>query len=322
MDPRSLADEIIQGRILTREDDLASLAEADLTSLLEGADRIRAAFRGDHVDLCSIISGKSGRCGENCRFCAQSAHHHTDCEIYDLLDEDTIAARGLSDEQEGVHRFSIVNSGYGPGPEDFEKIVRIYERLRHDLSISLCASLGFLTDDQLRRLRLAGVTSIHSNLETSRRFFPMICTTHSFDDKIANIRRAQNQGLRVCSGGIIGLGETWQDRIDMALTLQELGILSIPLNSLMPITGTPLAENPRLTEEEILRTVAIFRYINPRADIRLAGGRALMEDRGRRAFASGASAAITGNMLTTSGSTIRQDRAMLNSLGRTTGPLA
>ena len=112
MDPRSLADEIIQGRILTREDDLASLAEADLTSLLEGADRIRAAFRGDHVDLCSIISGKSGRCGENCRFCAQSAHHHTDCEIYDLLDEDTIAARGLSDEQEGVHRFSIVNSGY------------------------------------------------------------------------------------------------------------------------------------------------------------------------------------------------------------------
>ena len=118
------------------------------------------------------------------------------------------------------------------------------------------------------------------------------------------------------------MGETWQDRIDMALTLQELGILSIPLNSLMPITGTPLAENPRLTEEEILRTVAIFRYINPRADIRLAGGRALMEDRGRKAFASGASAAITGNMLTTSGSTIRQDRAMLNSLGRTTGPLA
>jgi biotin synthase len=214
----------------------------------------------------------------------------------------------------------MVNSGRKPTEEDFEKIIAVYTRMRDELKIHLCCSLGFLTSEQFRRLKEAGVTSIHCNIETSMRNFPNVCTTHTFAEKIENIKRAQAEGLSVCSGGIIGMGESWQDRIDMAFTLRALGIQSIPVNSLMPIPGTPLEKLPRLTEEDIIRTICIFRYINPEADIRLAGGRSLMADNGRSAFCSGASSSITGNMLTTSGSTIRQDKKMLAELGRDTEP--
>lgn len=190
--------------------------------------------------------------------------------------------------------------------------------MNKECKIGLCASLGFLTSEQFHKLKTAGVTRIHNNIETSRRFFPYICTTHTFDDKINNIKRAKAEGLSVCSGGIIGLGETWEDRIDMALTLFDLDIHSIPINSLMPIPGTPLADNSRLSEEDILRTIGIFRFINPEAHIRLAGGRALMKNYGRETFLSGASASITGNMLTTSGSTIKSDQDMFAELGRDT----
>jgi len=316
IDLQKLADDIIAGRRLTREDDLSFFIDADLTGLCSGADRIRAALVGDFVNLCTIINGKSGKCGENCKFCAQSAHHHTSCDIYDLLDADTILAAAKSNESEGVRRFSIVDSGHGPSDADFEKIIDICERVHRECTIKLCVSLGFMTDEQFRRLAAAGVTRIHNNIETSRRYFPHICTTHTFDDKLANIRRAKAAGLEVCSGCIIGMGETPEDRIDIAVTLSELGVVSIPINSLMPIPGTPLEHQRRLTEDEILRCVATFRYINPEIDIRLAGGRALMSDNGIRTFTSGASASITGNMLTTSGSTIQSDMAMLKGLGR------
>lgn len=320
MDAQKLAEEIINGRRLKRNDDLRQFIFADLDDLKQGADRIRDAYCGDKVDLCTIISGRSGKCGENCKFCAQSAHNHTSCEVYDFMNEDEIVAQARANEAEGVDRFAIVDSGRGPSDADFEKIIHCFQRMHRELNIELCCSLGFLTSEQFHRLHMAGVTSIHNNIETSRRFFPFICTTHTFDDKIANIRRAQAEGLCVCSGGIIGMGENWDDRIDMAVTLSELGILSIPVNSLMPIPGTPLEKLPRLTENEILRTIAIFRYINPEANIRLAGGRALMKGNGRETFVSGASASITGNMLTTSGSTIASDLQMLRELGRDTTP--
>ena len=322
IDTEKLAEEIINGRRLGRADLplIQQLITADLDTLNAGADRIRREKIGDKVDLCTIISGKSGRCRENCKFCAQSAHYHTSCEEYDFLDEDTIVNEARSNESEGVDRFYIVYSGHGPTPQDFEKIIHAFERMHRELKIELCCSLGFLTEEQFRRLHEAGVTSVHCNIETSRRFFPQICTTHTFDEKIANIRRAQAEGLCVCSGGIIGMGENWDDRIDMALTLSELGIESIPINSLMPIPGTPLQDLPRLTEDDILRTISIFRYINPDANIRLAGGRALMKDNGVRTFSAGASASITGNMLTTSGSTIASDRHMLTGLGRDVTP--
>ena len=316
MDCNQLADEIIRGRRLTGEDDLSGFITADLDALRAGADRIRERFIGDKVDLCTIISGRSGKCSENCKFCAQSASYHTACDIYDLMDEEEILAAAKANQQEGVARFSIVNSGKSPLPRDFDKIVSIFRKMHETLEIELCCSLGFMTAEQFRRLHEAGVVRVHCNLETSRRYFPSICTTHTYEDKIENIRRAQKEGMCVCSGGIIGMGESWQDRIDLALELAGLGIFSIPINSLMPIPGTPLENLPTLTEDEILRTVAIFRYINPKSNIRLGAGRKLITGNGITAFTGGASATITGNMLTTSGSTIQSDRDMLKALGR------
>ncbi len=312
----TIALEIINGRRIGRNDELGFLKDSDITELKKGADKIRQHFCKDVVDLCTIISGKSGNCGENCRFCAQSAHNHTNCDVYSLLDFDRIYAEALSNEKEGVNRFAIVISGHHPSDEDFEKLIGIYEKLHEKLKISLCASLGFLTKEKFERLYVAGVRNYHNNIETSRGYFSSICTTHTFEDKVANIKRAQAAGFKVCSGGIIGMGETMDDRIDMALDLAELGITSIPINALIPIAGTPLEDLKPLSEEEILRTIAAFRYINPEADIRLAAGRKLVYENGRSAFEGGANAAITGNMLTTSGSTIKSDREMLNSLGR------
>ena len=311
-----LSNEIIKGERLKKEDDLSFLLEADLDELTSAADNIRKNLNGDTVDLCAIINGKSGKCGENCRYCAQSIHHNTNCEIYDFLDSDTIFEEAKNNSKEGVNRFAIVTSGKSLTGDDFEKALQIYKKMNEELSIKLCASLGFLNEDQLRKLYDAGVRNYHDNIETSRRFFPHICTSHTFDEKIETIKLAQSIVFNVCSGGIIGMGETWQDRIDMAFTLFELGITSIPINVLMAIPGTPLENQPTLGREEILRTIAIFKFINPDADIRLAGGRKLLPENGRDAFLSGISSTITGNMLTTSGSTIKSDRNMLKQLGR------
>lgn len=317
----TLAREIIAGRRLTREDDLSFFLTCDLEELCRGADAIREALVGDKVDLCSIVNGRSGRCSEDCRFCAQSAHHHTHCEEYGFLPEEQILAACRMNESEGVDRFSIVTSGRALTGEEFEKAIRAYETMHRTCRIDLCASMGFLSAGQLHRLHEAGVSSYHHNIETSRRNFPNICTTHTYEQKIETLKKVKAEGMCACSGGIIGMGETWEDRLDMAISLAELGIDSIPINALMPIAGTPLENLPRLTEDEILRTIAFFRYINPEANIRLAAGRALLTNDGERAFQAGASATITGDMLTTAAcATIRSDRKMLAQLGRDVTP--
>lgn len=321
MDIKALADEIIGGRRITRQDDLNMFLTCDLKELCEGADRIREYFIGDKVDLCSIINGRSGRCPEDCKYCAQSAHNHTSCEIYDFLPEEKIVEACKLNESEGVDRFSIVTSGRALSGEEFEKAVHAYETMHAECKIDLCASMGFLNAEQLHRLHEAGVTSYHHNIETSKRNFPNICTTHTYEQKIETLKLVKKEGMCACSGGIIGMGETWEDRLDMAVSLAELGIDSIPINALMPIEGTPLENQPQLTEDEILRTIAFFRYINPEANIRLAAGRALLTNDGEIAFQSGASATITGNMLTTVAcATIRSDKQMLENLGRDVTP--
>ena len=320
MDLKKLADDIINRKRLKREDDLSFFINCDLDALLEGADKIREYFCGDKVDLCTIINGRSGRCGEDCKYCAQSAHNHTNCEVYDFLPKEKILAEALANEKEGVDRFAIVTAGRSLSGEDFEKAIDAYETMHRECKLDLCASLGFLTKEQFHRLHEAGVTSYHDNIETSRRNFPNICTTHTYDEKIATIKMAQEEGFCVCSGGIIGMGETWEDRLDMAVSLAELGIMSIPINTLMPIPGTPLENLKQLSEEDILRTIAFFRYINPEANVRLAAGRALVTNDGEAAFSGGASATITGNMLTTSGSTIESDKKLLRGLGRDVTP--
>lgn len=320
MDLKKLADDIINGKRLTRKDDLSFFIDCELDALLEGADKIREYFCGNKVDLCTIINGRSGRCGEDCKYCAQSAHNHTNCEVYDFLPKEKILAEALANEKEGVDRFAIVTAGRSLSGEDFEKAIDAYETMHKECKLDLCASLGFLTKEQFHRLHEAGVTSYHDNIETSRRNFPNICTTHTYDEKIATIKTAQEEGFCVCSGGIIGMGETWEDRLDMAVSLAELGIMSIPINALMPIPGTPLENLEQLSENDILRTIAFFRYINPEANVRLAAGRALITNDGEAAFSGGASATITGNMLTTSGSTIESDKKLLSGIGRDVTP--
>ena len=289
----SLAEEIIAGRRLGSREEALPLVEAELEALCRGADRIRSALCGSRADLCTIVNGRSGQCGEDCKFCAQSCLYRTQAEEYPFLAEDEILAACRRDEAAGARRFSIVTAGRSLKGEDLERALSAYRRLRRE----------------------TGVDRIHANLETSRRYFPHICTTHTYQDKVDNIRRAQAAGLDVCSGGILGMGETWEDRIDMALDLAALGIGSIPLNILRPIPGTPFGDLEPITNEEVLRAVAIFRYLNPTAWIRMAAGRGQFSGGGAELFRSGANAAITGDMLTTTGTSMAGDAAMFRALG-------
>lgn len=312
---KRIAEEIINGRRLTREDDLSFFLAEELDGLIEGADRIRRELRGNKADLCSIINGRSGRCGEDCKFCAQSSHHNAVIDEYPFLEPEEILKDCRKHEEQKIGRFSIVTAGRALNGTEMEKALEAYKSMSKQCNIELCASHGLLSQEDFYRLREAGVSRYHANIETSRKNFINICTTHTYEDKLEVIRRAGKAGLSVCSGGIIGMGETWEDRLDMAFSLCDMEIKSIPINILKPIGGTPLGEMPPLSEEEILRTIAMFRYINPEAEIRLAAGRDRMERSGERGFKAGANAAITGDMLTTSGNNITEDRQMLAALG-------
>lgn len=291
------------------------LLKAPLEDLCEAANEIREKLNGNTLDTCSILNGKSGLCTENCKYCAQARGHKTGVEEYPLLTVDRIVEEGLQTAEAGVDRFSVVTSGVRVSDAEVDVLCRAYAKIHEQSDIQLCASHGLINYEQFLRLKEAGITRIHNNLETSRRFFPRVCTTHTYDDKIETIRAAQKAGLEICSGGIIGMGEEMSDRLDMAFELRSLGVESIPVNVLMAIPGTPLQDQPLLPEPEILRTIALFRFINPTANIRLAGGRNSMTDCGRLALHAGANASITGNMLTTSGNTVEEDFEMFTKAG-------
>lgn len=315
-DCKKLAQEIIDGRRLTTREECLPLIDCDLQELEQGADAIAKKFCGNHIDLCAIINGRSGRCSEDCKFCAQAARNHTGIDEYGFLDVDTIVEDCKKHEARGIDRYSIVTAGRTLEGKDLDTAVEAYRRMHEECpDIELCGSHGLVSEEGLRRLKEAGVTRYHCNLETSRRFFPHICTTHSYDDKINEIKMAKKVGMQVCSGGIIGMGETFEDRIDMALQAAALDVDSIPINTLSPIPGTPLEHNRVLSNDEVLRTVAIFRYIAPKADIRIAAGRVLFKDGGTQLFRAGSNATITGDMLTTTGNNIASDRKMLLSMG-------
>ena len=217
--------------------------------------------------------------------------------------------------EQGVLRYSIVTSGKRLSDEEVDELCDVVRTIKAQVGISVCVSFGLLNERQFKKLKDSGVTRVHNNLETSRRNFPNICTTHTFEEKVQSIRAAQAAGLSVCSGGIMGLGETMEDRIDMAFTLRELGIRSVPINMLNPIPGTPFGNREKLTAEEMRRIVAVYRFILPVASIRLAGGRGLLPDKGKSCFTSGANAAISGDMLTTAGITTKTDMELLDELG-------
>ena len=310
----TLQKKVINGGTLSREEAIL-LSSAQLEPLCEAADQIRRHFCGNAFDMCSIINGKSGKCPEDCKYCAQSSHYSADTAVYPLLRTDEILREAKANAADGILRFSIVTSGKRLSDQEVEQVCDSFRKIRETCGISLCASMGLLSQKQFKMLKSAGVVRYHNNLETSRRFFPHICTTHTYEDKIQAIRDARESGLTVCSGGIIGLGETMEDRIDMALTLRDLQIRSVPINVLNPIPGTPLEHNAPLPEDEVCRTAAIFRFLLPDSILRMAGGRGLMEDQGRRVFRSGANGAITQNMLTTGGIAVREDRQLAEELG-------
>lgn len=315
-DCMELAKEIIAGKRLTKESDFSFVTESALTELMQGADEIRKNLCGDRVDLCSIINGRGGKCSENCKFCAQSSHYHTTCDEFPFLTKEEFMQDIAHVHDNGVDRYSIVTAGRTLEGVDLQKAVEAY-RAMHEAypDMILCASHGLMEEKDLRRLKEAGVTMYHANIETSPSYFASICSTHSFEDKLTEIQRAKDAGLTICSGGILGMGENWQDRVDMALELARLQVSSIPLNFLIPIPGTPLEKNERLTTEEILRIVALFRYVNPTAFVRIAAGRSYFEDGGKSLFQAGANATLTGDMLTTVGNNTKQDIEMLQNMG-------
>ncbi len=318
--PEKIAQEIFHHQEITPLKALA-LKEADLETLCSCANEIRKHFMGNCFDLCTIINAKSGACSEDCAYCAQSSRYPVNAvETYPLLDVEQMTQEAQYNAQSGVHRFSLVTSGKRLSARDLQGVCKALSHIRDHVDIKLCSSNGLLSQDDFEQLKQSGLTRYHNNLEASAGYFPKICTTHTHEEKIASIKAAQKAGLSVCSGGIMGLGETMEDRISLAFTLKKLGITSVPVNILSPIPGTPLENMPVLDNDEVCRIIAIFRYILPNAYIRLAGGRGQLPDKGRRAFMSGANAVITGDMLTTSGISIARDTDMLTELGFEVSP--
>jgi biotin synthase len=315
---RSLEGMILSGKYVSFEDAVRLTGldgKEDIEELCSAADRIREHFCKNEADLCTIMNARSGRCSEDCKFCAQSSRYNTGAEAYGMVSGEAAICLAKENEAEGVSRFSLVTSGRSVLGDDLESVLEIYAELNKAVKMDLCASHGILGYRAMARLKEAGVTRYHHNLESSREYFGNICTTHSYDEMIETIKAAQQAGLDVCSGGIIGMGESRTDRISLAFELKGLGISSIPINVLNPVAGTPMENAEPLSQDEILKTIAVFRFINPKADIRLAGGRNLIAEFGRNCFRAGANATITGNYLTTSGNKIADDKRMLAEMG-------
>jgi biotin synthase len=299
---------------LTRSD-ARRLLKADDDTLLRYANMVRRHFKGDGIHLCSIINAKSGSCSENCRFCAQSSHHKTQVQSYPLVSGTMVKkAHGLA-RAHGASCFGIVTSGNRISSREVDSLCAASKALLNS-GTKVSISLGELDEQSLRQLKKNGVTRYHHNLETSKRFFKNICTTHTFDDRVATIKRAKKVGFEICSGGLFGLGETMADRLDLAFTLRDLDVDSVPLNFLNPVPGTPLACSPRLSPYEILRTIALFRFVLPEKNISVCGGREVnLRDMQSWIFYAGASGMMVGGYLTTPGRSVEQDIQMIKDAG-------
>lgn len=310
-----MKEKVLNGELITREEAIL-LSGEPLSQLQEAANEIRETMCGNGFDICTIINGKCGRCSEDCKYCAQSAHYHTACtETYPLLSTEEILEGARYNAERGVLRYSIVTSGKRLSEREVDQVCESIRRIKQETSIEVCVSFGLLDEAQFCKIKEAGASRVHCNLESSARYFPEVCTTHTYEEKIETLKAARRAGLSVCSGGIMGLGETMEDRIDMVLTARELGVKSIPVNLLNPIPGTPYEKNQPLTNEDACRCVAVFRFLIPDASIRLAGGRGLVGDKGEACFRSGANAAISGDMLTTAGITVETDMELIKELG-------
>jgi biotin synthetase len=314
----NIADRIIRGGDLTESEaiSLSSVTGTDRFALFLAASRIKEHFVGSKVSLCSIINAKSGRCSENCAFCAQSAHHSTDVPVYPLLDEESLVAGAHTAVKSGSICYGIVTSGTTiKQGEELDRICRALRRIRSETGIAPSCSLGLLDDESAKVLKEAGSVTYHHNLETSRSFFPKICTTHDYEEDVATVKAAKRAGMTVCSGGIFGLGESPAQRVEMAMTLKELQVDSVPLNFLNPIAGTRLAGANNISPQECLVTIALYRLILPDKTITVCGGREKnLRDLQSWMFFAGANGTMIGNYLTTAGRNVDDDWLMLRDL--------
>lgn len=287
-----------------------------IEEICAAADAVRRAHSGKVIDTCSIINARSGRCTENCKWCAQSKYYSTGCDEYEAMPEDRIIRAAAENAARGINRFSLVTSGRKVSRKDIEYFAGIYRKIKESTNIKLCASMGLLDRESLKVLFDSGVTRYHCNLETSSSFFDTLCTTHTHEDKIATIRAAREVGMEVCSGGIIGMGETLRQRLELAEEAREAGACSMPVNILNPIKGTPLENTLLIGEEDVIRSIALMRLVAPCLTIRFAGGRARMsEESTRKILHGGLDGALVGDMLTTVGNKIDADRELFEKEG-------
>lgn len=312
---------VLAGGSIDREEAISLLKiedHADILDLLSWANRIRQQFKGNKIHLCSIVNAKAGGCSENCSFCAQSSFHQTESPRYAFVEPEPVLGAAAEAGRNGVTAIGLVAAwkGLDEGPMLDEVCARIRD-LKEQGAVRPDASLGIIKNQKVAdRLKESGLECYGHNLESSRRFFPKHCSTHSYDDRVQTIRLLRNAGIKICSGGILGMGETREDRADLALSLRELGAHVVPINILNPIPGTPFADLPPLPPMEVLKTIAVFRFMLPRQEIMIAGGRTVnLRDLQSMVFMAGASALMVGNYLTTLNQPVEKDLQMLKDLG-------
>jgi biotin synthase len=294
---------------------LTKLNGSDLLNLFAFTNSLRLKNRGNRVDLCSIVNAKSGSCPEDCTFCAQSVHNKTDINKYPMIAKEEILRAAATSKEKGVKHFCIVTSGKKASSKELDNICEFVYEVKK-LGLSPCATLGMLNKTELQTLRDAGLERYHHNLETSETFFREICTTHSYKEKVSTIKYAQSVGLSICSGGIFGLGESWDDRIEMAFALKNLNVDSVPINFLTPVKGTPLGSRELLNPIEALKIIAIYRLVLSDCEIRICGGRPnTLRDLNAFIFAAGADGLLIGNYLTTLGRHPEDDLQMIKDCG-------
>ena len=314
MTVNELKEKVLNNKDITKDEALF-LIGADLEEVASAADEIRKKYNGNNFDMCAIMSVKGGRCSENCKFCAQSSCSNADIPEYKVRDKNYVVADAKKRNTPGITHYCQVSSGKKVNSEELDQICENIRGIVSETNLIPCVSLGLLSQEDLKKLKDAGVKRVHNNIETSPKYFGKLCTTHTTDEKIKVMKMVHEAGLELCSGGIFGVGESWEDRIDMAIALREVSPESVPINMLKPIKGTPMESYPYLSEDELRRIIAIFKFILPKSEIRFAAGRDIIEDAGISFFRSGSNATISGDMLTVKGVSLEKDLENIRELG-------
>lgn len=295
---------------------LIRLHDDYLPWLMAGADRIRKTYRGDQIEVCAISNVRSGNCSEDCSFCSQSAHHKgTNSPTYNYIDSSDLVSQAKRAREWGVSDFGVVSKGWGVrSTKEHTQLNEYFQSVSDNSDVGRCASVGVLTPETATKLKSMGLENYHHNLESAESFFHNVCTTHSYQDNIDTIRHARDAGLVVCAGGILGMGESLDQRVELATQLRDLGVESVPMNFLSPQEGTPMADREPMAPFEILQSIAVYRYLLPKAEIRIAGGRHFLGDMQAMIFMAGASGVMIGDYLTTHGRSAKEDLKMFSDL--------